>query len=204
MTTAIQERPISRATARGSTDDPSLAHREGLPHRQDRDRRAHRHQPRRARGGVHLDHGPLGLRQEHAAQRDRAARRADERHGGTWRGPPIASHHDRALAQSAQREGRLRLPDLSPDRRPQRRRQRRDPAAVSLAVGARAAPARVGRRSSASASPRAPITSRRSSPAASSSVSPSPAPSSGGRASCSPTSRPAISTARWATRSWRC
>ena len=50
---------------------------------------------------------------------------------------------------------------------------------------------------------RASITFRRSSRAASSSASPSPAPSSAGRASCSPTSRPATSTPRWATRSWR-
>ena len=49
-------------------------------------------------------------------------------------------------------------------------------------------------------SARASITSRRSSPAASSSASPSPARSSAARASCSPTSRPATSTRRWATR----
>ena len=43
-------------------------------------------------------------------------------------------------------------------------------------------------------------TSRRSCPAASSNASPSPEPSSAGPASCSPTSPPATSIRRWATR----
>ena len=50
-------------------------HRKGLPHRSHRDRRARRRQPVRGRRRVHLDHGAVRLRQEHAAQPDGAARR---------------------------------------------------------------------------------------------------------------------------------
>ena len=53
--------------------------RQGLPHRARRDARAGEHQSRCRAGRVRLDHGTVGLRQEHAAEPDRAARRAEQR-----------------------------------------------------------------------------------------------------------------------------
>ena len=189
-------------TTRTVRHDSTAADREGVPHRSHRDGRARRREPRRRRRGVHLGHGTVGLRQEHAAQPDRAARRADEGHGRRSTGRRSPRYRDRALAAIRNKEIGFvfqtfhLVSDLSV----------LDNVQIPLLYrrmsnGERRKLARP--RSTASASRRASITSRRSSRAASSSASPSPARSSAGRASCSPTSRPATSTRRWATRSWR-
>ncbi len=187
---------------RGADDDCTEGNREGLSHRSHRDGRAVGHQPRRARRRVRLDHGAVGLRQEHAAQPDGAARRAQRRHGRArrrrrWPATRTARWRGCATARSASSSRRSTWWPTSASSTTSRSR--------CSTAGCPAASAASWRRprSTASAWARACTTSRRSSPAASSSASPSPAPSSAARASCWPTSRPATSTARWATRSWR-
>ena len=70
-----------------------------------------------ATGGVRLDHGPLGLRQEHAAQPDGPARRAQRRARSRSTARRSTRYGDRDLARAAQREDRLHLPEfhLIPD-----------------------------------------------------------------------------------------
>ena len=69
------------------THDQTREHREGLPHRAHRDGGPQRHQPRGGRGGVRVGDGAVRLRQEHAAERDRPARRADRAAPCTSTGP---------------------------------------------------------------------------------------------------------------------
>ena len=68
-------------------------------------------------GRVRLDHGPVRLRQEHAAEPDRPARRADEG-ARRARRPAGRQLQGPGLARDPQRGDRLRLPDLPPDPRP--------------------------------------------------------------------------------------
>ena len=144
------------------------------------------------------DHGPVGLRQEHA---DALPRRARHAHVGR-------RVHRRHVPRQAQRQGahraapqarRVHLPGVQPDPDADRRgehqaaaaaRRRRSPTrqwfnevvdTVGLADRLR--------------------TARASCPAANSSASPSPAPSTPAPTSSSPTSRPATSTRAPAPRS---
>ena len=146
--------------------------------------------------------GPSGCGKSTLLESDRAARRAEQRR--RWRSTARRSHRcGRPAARAVpQREARLRLPELPSRARSQGRRQRRDPSAVPQDQRQPRRKAGAGGARPRRPRARASITSRRSSPADSSSASPSPAPSSASRASSSPTSRPATSTRRWATRSW--
>ena len=81
--------------------DSAARNREGVSHRPHRDGRARRREPRCRRRRVHLDHGAVGLRQEHAAQPDRACstrRRAARCRSTGRRSPPIAIARSRRCA----------------------------------------------------------------------------------------------------------
>ena len=99
---------------------------------------------------------------------------------------------------------RLRLPGLQPARPHRRARECRAALALSRRGQGEAPRNRRWRRSTRSASTTGGTIRRPSFPAASSSASPSPARSSPIPTCCSPTSRPAISTARPRSRSWTC
>ena len=89
-------------------------------------------------GRLRRPHGPLGLRQDHAAQPDRRHRQADLGRGGRGRhrrGPP---RRDRAR-QLPQPQRRLHLPVLQPDPRAHRDRERRAAAAAHPPLEGRAA-----------------------------------------------------------------
>ncbi len=66
-------------TNRSGDDDQLETGGEAVPDRERGDGGPVGDQPRGSRGGVHLDHGALGLRQEHAAEPDGSAGRALER-----------------------------------------------------------------------------------------------------------------------------
>ena len=156
----------------------------------------------RRRGAVRRDRRAVGQRQVHAARPDRGSRRADVGLGRRstawtsrssartrWRG--CAARRSASCSSSSTSFRRSRRTRTSPCRWRSR--------------GARDA-RRAGRRRcwTKSGSPGAPITTRRSSRAASSSGSRLRARSPTIRRSCSPTSRPATSTAPTAGTSWSC
>ncbi len=131
---------------------------------------------------------------------DRPTRALSARWRGRLRtGPRRTRHH-------SQSENRLRLPGLQPALAHLRAGKRR----TADDVHPQHHPARANSGSGpcmrwkSSASATAPTTIPTSFPAASSSASPSPAPSSTSPPCCSPTSRPATSTPRPASKSWAC
>ena len=84
-------------------------------------------------GRVHIDHGAVRLREEHAAEPHRPARRTNERHGADQR---VANRHlSRSRTRGDSQQGdRLRVPGLSPGQRSERARQRADPAPLQADV----------------------------------------------------------------------
>ncbi len=103
-------------------------------------RRAREREPDDRAGRVRLRHGPVGLREEHAPERDRPPRRADARARRAER-PDDHVLRGPGPRAPAQRGARLRLPDVPPHPRPSRRRQRRDPAPLPEDVRQGAPPA---------------------------------------------------------------
>ena len=161
-------------------------------------RRPH-HRPRRVR----RRHGPVGLRQVDAAQPDRRARRA--RRGRDRRRRRVARRHGRERAgHHAPPAHRHRLPVLQPPRGHDRARERRDAGRHRRAASAsrpRRGPATCSTCSASATRPgRRPACCR----VVSASAWPSPGPWPTSRRCCSPTSRPARSTPRAATRCSSC
>ena len=167
-----------------------------------RRRGAARRDARRRARRVRRRHGRLGLGQVDVHEHPRLPRSPDARQL-----PPRRARRGRALRRRARRDpqprDRLRLPELQPVPRTSALENVElplfygDVAPAEQRERARAALRAVGLARSRG------TTCRASSRAASSSASRSPARSSTGRCSCSPTSRPATSTRRPATRSWR-
>ena len=179
------------------------ARQEDLHARQPGDRGARRRHAAGAGGRVPGADGPVGLRQDDAAQPDRRPRPADVGTGWSWPEPTSAQLSRRRAGQVAQPQRRLHLPVLQPDPGADRVRERRAAAAAHAAVEAAAARTRDDRAQGRRARRSRRSTIRASSRAARSSASPSPAPSSPIPACSSPTSRPAISMRRAPRRSWR-
>ena len=110
-------------------------------------------------------------------------------------GNDVAGLGDRTLAGLRARAHRVRVPAVLPARRHARARERRDRAALRRRAARPSGASGRVRCSSASASATGSPITRRSCRAASASAWRSPARWSAGRRSCSPTSRPATSTA---------
>ena len=116
-------------------------------------------------------------------------------------GEEVATLERRRRFGFPRREDRLHLPELQPGSGPHRLRERRIPPAAARPPGQGAARAHHGGARPPSVSPSTRIIGPTSCRAGSASASPSPAPWSRSRRSCSPTSRPPISTATPAPRS---
>ena len=147
------------------------------------------------------DRRALRVGQVHAPARHRDARATEQRRRPDRWGRRGAAERPRAVAAAGPRD-RVRLPAVLPGRACHGAGERRRRAALRRRPRRRAVPAR-GRGARAGRPLRArELQARPSSPAESGSGSRSPGPSSGVRRSCSPTSRPATSTAPPAHRSW--
>ena len=155
------------------------------------------------RGELRRDRRPVRVGQVDAAAPDGHARAAEPGRGADHR--PRRRRPVRPRAVGAARDAdRLRLPAVLPRRARDRARERRRRAALRRRRRRRAARARSRGARARSGSRTGSASGRPSSRAASASASRSRARSSAGPRSCSPTSRPATSTAPPAPRSSRC